>query len=66
MDQKLEADVRLLTVVAAQLDQHCVDADVKSIQRAAMDVANLCNSDENIDSDEPHDNFRQRIDDCIH
>jgi hypothetical protein len=61
MDKKLEADVRLLTVVAAQLDQHCVDADVKSIRRAEMDVADLCNSDENIDSDEPNDNSRQRI-----
>jgi hypothetical protein len=26
MDRKLEADVRLLAVVAAQLDEHCVDA----------------------------------------
>ena len=25
-----------------------------------MDVADLCNSDENIDSDEPHGNSRQR------
>ena len=67
MDRKLEADVRLLAVAAAQHDQNCVDAhsltqsdDVKSIQRALMDVADLCNSDENIDNDERNDNSRQR------
>ena len=65
MDRKLEADVRLLAVAAAQ--HGCVDAhsltqsdDMKSIQRALMDFADSCNSDENIDNDEHDVNSRQR------